>query len=142
LGFEKFGRFGYVSQTKIAPFVSYLEKNQIMATKCKKCGSLYFPPRADCPKCRHSEIAWVPIDGKGRLVTFTEVYFAPPAFQDSTPYLLGLAELEGGLRVFAPIGNMADRKDLKPGLELLLRSKQAGEGVYYQLEPESTNRDA
>ena len=134
MGFEKFGRFGYVSQTKISPFVSYLEKNQIMGTRCKKCATLSFPPRADCPKCRGGEIAWVPVDGRGRLVTFTEVYFAPPAFQDSTPYLLGLAELEGGLRVFAPMSNEIDRKDLKPGLELVLKTKQAGEGVFYQLE--------
>jgi len=135
LGFEKFGRFGYVSQTKIAPLVSYLEKNQIMATRCKECGTLYFPPRADCPKCRGSEITWVPIEGKGKLVTFTEVYFAPPAFQEATPYLLGLAELDDGLRVFAPISSEVDRRDLKPGLELVLRPKQAGEGVFYQLEP-------
>jgi uncharacterized OB-fold protein len=79
-------------------------------------------------------MAWVPIKGKGRLVTFTEVYFAPPAFQDATPYLLGLAELDGGLRVFAPISGEINRKELKPGLELELKTKQAGEGVFYQLE--------
>ena len=67
-------------------------------------------------------------------MTFTEVYFAPPAFQDSTPYLLGLAELEGGVRVFAPMSNEIDRKNLKPGLELVLKTKKAGEGVFYQLE--------
>jgi hypothetical protein len=49
--------------------------------------------------------------------------------------LLGLAELDDGLRVFAPISSEVVRKDLKPGLELVLRSKQAGEGVFYQLEP-------
>ena len=134
MGFEKFGRFGYVSQTKIAPLVFYLEKNQIMGTQCKKCETLYFPPRADCPKCRVSEIAWVPIEGKGKLVTFTEVFFAPPAFQEATPYLLGLAELDDGLRVFAPISRELDREDLKPGLDLVLRAKQVGEGVFYQLE--------
>ena len=134
MGFEKFGRFGYVSQTKVSPLVSYLEKNQIMGTRCKECGTLYFPPRADCSKCRGSEVAWVPIDTSGKLVTFTEVFFAPPSFQDSAPYLLGLAELEDGVRVFAPISNEIDRKALKPGLELALKPKQAGEGVYYQLE--------
>ena len=134
MGFEKFGRFGYVSQTKISPLVSYLEKNQIMGTRCKDCGTLSFPPRADCPKCRGNQIAWIPIDRKAKLVTFTEVYFAPPAFQDSTPYLLGVAELEAGVRVFAPISNEIERKDLKPGLELVLNTKQAGEGVFYQLE--------
>src|SRR5207245_9207845 len=85
-------------------------------------------------KCRGSEIAWVPIEGKGKLVTFTEVYFAPPAFQDAIPYLLGLAELDDGLRVFAPISSEVERKDLRPGLELVLRAKHAAEAVFYQLE--------
>jgi uncharacterized OB-fold protein len=88
----------------------------------------------DCPKCRASSVEWVPIDGNARLVTFTEVYFAPPAFQQGTPYLLGVAELADGLRVFAPISSEIDMKELKPGTSLVLRPKKAGESVYYQLE--------
>lgn len=77
---------------------------------------------------------WVPMEAKAKLVTFTEVYFGPPAFEKSTPYLLGLAEFENGLRVFAPIGRSVDRKSLKPDVELVLKPVQAGEGVFYQLE--------
>src|SRR5207245_6045109 len=103
-----------------------------MATRCKECGTLYFPPRADCPKCRGSEGAWVPIEGKGKLVTFTEVYFPPPVFQDSTPYLLGLAELEDGRRGFAPINNSVEHQDLKPRLDLVLISQYSGEELCFQ----------
>ena len=134
MGFEKFGPVGYVSQAKVIPMISYLEKGQIVATRCKECGTLYFPPRADCPECRGSGVDWVPIDGNAKLVTFTEVYFAPPAFQQGTPYLLGVAELADGLRVFAPISSGIDRRELKPGTSLVLRPKKAGESVYYQLE--------
>ena len=77
---------------------------------------------------------WVPIENHARLITFTEVSFAPPRFQKETPYLLGLAELEKGFRVFAPIGRDVNRKELKPGLKLALRPVRAGEGVYYVLE--------
>ncbi len=134
MGFEKFGQVGYVSQTKVASMISYLEKGQIVATRCKTCGAVYFPPRTDCPECRGSSVDWVPIDGNTKLVTFTEVYFAPPAFQQRTPYLLGVAELADSLRVFAPISSEIDRKELKPGTSLILRPKKAGESVYYQLE--------
>jgi uncharacterized OB-fold protein len=133
LGFEKFGQSGYLSQTKVTPLISYLEKGVVAATRCKNCGKLYFPPRADCPDCRKSEIEWVPMNGKAKLVTFTEVYFGPPAFEQMTPYLLGLAELDNGLRVFAPISRNIDLKELKPGLEIILKPKQAGEGVFYEL---------
>src|SRR5712691_8778591 len=112
MGFEKFGRFGYVSQTKINPLLSYLEKGQIAATRCKKCGRTYFPPRAECLDDRQSTVEWVVLDGKTSLITFTKVFFAPPAFQPETPYLLGLAELSNGLRIFAPISPYLD--SMKP----------------------------
>lgn len=134
LGFEKFGQTGYLSQTKVIPLVAYLEKGVVAGTRCKNCGRLYFPPRADCLDCRKSEVDWVPIEGKAKLVTFTEVYFGPPAFEHSTPYLLGLAEFDNGLRVFAPISRDLDGKDLKPELELVLKPRKLGEGVFYQLE--------
>ncbi len=103
-----------MSQTKVTPLISYLEKGVVVGTRCKNCRKLYY--------------------GKAKLITFTQVYFAPPAFEQSTPYILGLAELDHGLRVFAPISRDIDLKELKPDLELVLKPKQAGEGVFYQLE--------
>ena len=135
MGFEKFGKFGYVSQTKILPMLALLEKNKIPATKCGKCETVSFPPRADCPKCRSNAAEWITIDGSAKLVTFTQVYFAPPQFQQNTPYMLGVAELSNGLRVFAPISSEVDGSSLKPGLNLVLRPVQAGGGLYYQLGP-------
>jgi uncharacterized OB-fold protein len=134
LGFEKFGQSPYISQTKVTPLISYLEKGVVAGTRCKKCGRLYFPPRADCLDCRKSEVEWVPIQGKAKLVTFTRVYFGPPAFEQSTPYLLGLAEFDNGLRVFAPISHDLDPGELKTDLELVLKPRHSGEGVFYQLE--------
>jgi len=134
VGFEKFGQSAYISQTKVTPLISYLEKGVIVGTRCKKCGKMYFPPRADCVDCRTSEVEWVPIEGRARLITFTEVYFGPPAFEQSTPYVLGLAEFDNGLRVFAPISRNLDREQLKMDLELVLKPRHSGEGVFYQLE--------
>ena len=134
MGFEKFGQSGYVSQAKVTPLISFLEKGVVSGTRCKKCGRFYFPPRADCLNCRSSEVEWVPIVGRSKLVTYTQVFFGPPAFEQSTPYLLGLAEFDSGPRVFAPISRDLDPKVLRPGLELVLKSRHSGEGVYYQLE--------
>ena len=77
---------------------------------------------------------WVPLNGRCALITFTEVHFAPPQFQQETPYLLGLAELEEGPRVFAPIDQSIDRTAMKQGVLMILRVKRAGEGVYYELQ--------
>jgi uncharacterized OB-fold protein len=77
----------------------------------------------------------VVLDGKANLVTFTEVFFAPPAFQPETPYLLGLAEMSDGLRVFAPISPSVERERLKPGLGLSLKvAKGSRDNLFYWLE--------
>src|SRR2546428_8570617 len=110
MGFEKFGKSGYVSQTKISSMLAYLEKNQLPATVCQKCKRTWFPPRADCPNCKSMITDWTTIDGTCRLITFTEVHFAPPQFQPDTPYLLGVAELNGGFSVLAP-RNRRNRPD-------------------------------
>ena len=135
MGFEKFGKFGYVSQTKVASIISFLEKDQLPATCCRKCKTLHFPPRADCQHCRSNSLDWVPLEGNCTLVTFTEVHFAPPQFQAEAPYVLGLAELNESLRVFAPVDPKLDRKMLKSGMKLVLRvTHGAGDSLFYQLE--------
>jgi len=78
---------------------------------------------------------WVVLDGKSKLITFTKVFFAPPAFQPETPYLLGLAELADGHRVFAPISPSVAEESLKPGIELSLTvAKGSHDNLYYWLE--------
>ncbi len=135
MGFEKFGKFGYVSQTKVEPLLSFLDKNQVPGTRCKKCRTLHFPPRADCQRCHNNSIDWVELNGACTLVTYTEVHFAPPQFQADAPYLLGLAELKEGPRVFAPIDGSIDRNRLRPGLSMALRVvKRVGDGTFYQLD--------
>ena len=139
MGFEMFGKHGYVSQAKVAPIVDYLKKGELAGTKCLECGALYFPPKADCPKCRSTKFDWVPLDQNCKLITFTEVFFAPPEFQKDTPYLLGLAELEKGPRVFAPIDQGFDRQYLKPGALLELHPVTNENRAFYRLEKRKKN---
>ena len=51
MGFEKFGQISFTSQTKAGEFVEYLEKGELRGTKCRSCGRVFFPPRADCSFC-------------------------------------------------------------------------------------------
>ncbi len=138
MGFENFGKHGFVSHAKVAPIVDYLKKGELEGTKCQECNTLYFPPRADCPKCKSTKFDWVPLKQDCKLITFTELFFAPPEFQKETPYLLGLAELEDGPRVFAPFDSNIGREFLKIGALLALRPATDGNGIFYQLEKRET----
>jgi len=120
MGFEQFGFVSYVSQAKIGKFTEYLKNNRLMGTKCKKCGKVYFPPRGDCTSCFGEEIEWIEMKGEGKLVTYTEVNFAPTGFQDDVPYILALGQLNSGHYVFARFAKDVQMEQVKSGMAIQL----------------------
>ena len=91
--FEEFGIVHHTKDTKIPEFLKYLEDGKVMATRCKDCGLLYFPPKADCPKCFGNKVEWVEIKKPGKLLTYTVVNYGPAGFENRTPYVIGVAAL-------------------------------------------------
>ena len=114
--FEKFGKVGFVSETKAADFVNYLEQGKLMVTRCKKCGTVFSPPKMDCSECLSSEVEWVEVKGKGKLISYTILQFAPTGFEDDLPYTLGLVEFNGGLRIFGRLSKDIPPEELRVGL--------------------------
>ena len=100
MGFANFGVVSFTDQAKVADFVTYLEQGKVMATRCKKCGHEYFPPRADCPDCIGSEVEWFAIEDAGKLATYTTVNYGPSGFENDAPYTLAIVDFPSGLRVF------------------------------------------
>lgn len=96
MGFEKFGIVTFAPFTKVSAFVDKLKEGKIEGTKCKKCQTQYFPPKADCPKCLVSDMDWVPVSGKGKLLTYITIHAAPTGFEGKAPYTIGVIELDSG----------------------------------------------
>ncbi len=128
MSFEKFGKIGYISETKVADFVKYLEKGKIMATRCRKCGQLYFPPRADCPNDLSTDMTWEELSGKCKLLTYTTAYFAPTSFQEDLPYTLALARCEEGVNVYARLNKDIGENEAHIGMDLKLSPLQLPNG--------------
>ncbi|MFQ5758810.1 MAG: Zn-ribbon domain-containing OB-fold protein [Candidatus Bathyarchaeia archaeon] len=131
MSFEEFGEISYTTETKVADFVNRLEKGEIAATKCKRCGRLYFPPRADCADCLSRDMEWIPLSGRGKLITYTIAYFAPVGFE--APYTLALAELDEGARVFTRISKEVKKVKIDMNLRLV-PVKLANERITYELK--------
>jgi uncharacterized OB-fold protein len=115
MGFEKFGVVSHMKESRAEDFVMHLEEGKVMATKCKKCESIYFPPQVDCPKCLISDVSWVEIKGEGELITYSVVNYGPEGFEDEAPYIVGVARF-GGIKIFAGIGRNIKEKDVKVGM--------------------------
>ena len=134
MSFENFGIVSFTAETKASDFVSYLEKGKVMATRCRKCGTNYFPPRLDCSKCLGSDVEWFEIKENGKLVTYTVVNYGPTGFESDAPYTLAIADFNG-VRVFGRLNKSIKESDIKPGMSLrVLSVKLPGDRIGYEFQ--------
>ena len=134
MSFENFGVVSFTTETKASDFVDYLEKGKVMATRCRRCGSNYFPPRMDCPKCVGSDVEWFEIKGNGRLVTYTVVNYGPTGFEEDAPYTLAIADFDG-VRVFGRLSKSLKESDIEPGMGVkVLPAKLPGGRIGYEFQ--------
>ena len=135
MGFEKFGVVSFTSDAKVAPLVDYLEKGKVMMTKCQQCGKAFFPPKADCPRCVSSNVEWLEISSIGTLLTFTVVNYGPSGFENDTPYTLGIAEFEEGVKVLGRVSKAISPEEIKVGMRVKLTPvKLANEQIIYEMQ--------
>jgi hypothetical protein len=104
-----------------------LKEGKVYATKCKKCGKLYFPPAADCPECLTSDMEWVQLSDEAEIETFTYVVIRPTSFSQSKPYTVAIGRLEEGVRVLAWLTGFK-LSEIKVGLKVKLVAKITPEG--------------
>ena len=133
MGFEKFGVISLTKEAKSTDFVTYLEQGKVMATKCRKCGALHFPPKMDCPKCFGSEVDWVEVSGAGKLLTYSIVNYGPAGFENDAPYTLAVAEFANGVRIFSRVSKDIKEADIKVGMDVrVVPVKLPGDRIAYE----------
>jgi len=115
--FKKFGTVSFTSITKTNDFIGYLEDGKVMGTQCKDCGIIFFPPRADCYQCLSGNMEWLEVSGKGRLVTFSKLEYAPVGFEEDVPYLIALLDY-GNYKIFGRISKDLPEEEIKLGMEM------------------------
>ena len=125
--FKKFGTVSFTSITKVNDFIGYLEDGKVMGTRCKECGLFFFPPRADCHQCLSSDMEWSEVSGKGKLVTYSKLEFAPIGFGDDLPYAIAVLDY-GEYKVFGRISSDVPEGDIKVGMEMTTRANTLPNG--------------
>ena len=85
------------------PFYEALADGRLLTTRCRRCAGLTFPPKAICPHCWSEELDLEQIAPTGVLRSFTEVWAAPAPFAGDVPYVLGIVDLDAGVRCAARV---------------------------------------
>ena len=92
----------------------------LKGTKCTNCGTIYFPRRDFCPKCRRAGIGKIEeyaIERKGEVYSFSIVYDAPAANNLIKPYAVVLVKTDDGVMVTGQLVDV-NLDDVKIGLRV------------------------
>lgn len=85
-------------------FWEAVDEGRLVVQECTSCGSHYLPPRYRCPRCGSLQLRWRDHHGRGRLVSATVVQRgASDYFKERVPYVVAIAELDGGARLMANV---------------------------------------
>jgi uncharacterized protein len=115
--FGKFGTVSFTKTTRVNDFIDYLESGKVMYTHCKTCGADFFPPRADCAGCLSSDMEWREVSGTGKLVSYSQLKYAPVGFDGDLPYSIAMLDY-GDYQVFGRLDSSLDVDEVKVGMEM------------------------
>ena len=118
--------------SRIKKFWDLIKSGEIHTTQCKSCGTLLFPPVADCPECKSSDMEWVKLDGRGEIEAFTHVIARPASFQHVEPYTIAIGRLVDGIKVLAWLRE-AEISETEVGMKVRLKvgTTSEDEPVYW-----------
>ena len=115
--FSKFGTVSFTSTTRVNDFIDKMEQGRVSGTRCKDCGLVFFPPRSDCYQCLSSNMEWFEVSGKGKLITYSKLEYAPVGFENDLPYSIALLDY-GEYKVFGRIDAGLQDDEIKVGMEM------------------------
>jgi len=115
--FKKFGTVSFTSTTRVNDFIDHLEQGKVMGTRCKSCRLVFFPPRADCYQCLSSDMEWFEVSGKGKLVSYSRLQYAPSGFEADLPYRIAVLDY-GDYKIFGRIANELPEEEIQLGMEM------------------------
>ena len=113
---ERFVVEGLVEQTSAGP--------RLIGSRCRGCGTFYFPQKASCPNpaCTDKAPVAALLPDQGTLYSYTlQRYQPPPLFRMDgwEPYLLGLVDLGEGLQVMGMLTGVKEQ-EVRIGMTLQL----------------------
>jgi uncharacterized protein len=86
------------------PFWRAADEGVFLLQRCPDCGKTQYHYRALCSHCWSDRIEDLPSSGRGKVWTYSVVYRNSTAgYQEKVPYVVGLVELEGGVKVISNI---------------------------------------
>lgn len=114
---------------------------RLEATRCSGCHTTHFPPRSRCHRCGAEDLKPTRLSGRGRIVSFTQVFQPARGFRDASGSLTALLQLQEGLLLIAQLtdadpGSIAVGQEVEMVVRRLRADQDQGLIVYgYKFRP-------
>jgi uncharacterized OB-fold protein len=103
-----------------APLIEGWRRGELMLQHCNQCHEVIFFPRHMCPQCWSIEIEWKRSSGRGKIVSYSQVYSQVAApFAAEAPTLLAEIALDDGGAMLARVIS-SDPAAIKSGMRVEL----------------------
>jgi uncharacterized OB-fold protein len=99
-----------------------LEQGELATTWCDGCERPQFPPRERCVRCGGS-VGWRALSREGTVYAFTR---QERGWRFTAPDVIGMVELEDGVRIFGLFEDGFDRLAIGAPVEVVIRPDDAG----------------
>ncbi|HYG91743.1 MAG TPA: Zn-ribbon domain-containing OB-fold protein [Azospirillum sp.] len=86
------------------PFWTAAAEGHFVVQRCTVCGHLRFPPGPACTRCLSPDMEWVPLSGRGTVLShlvFHQAY--SKAWAAEVPYSVVMVQLDEGPRLFSDV---------------------------------------
>ena len=117
------------------PFWDGAKKKKLMLQYDPVSRRYQFWPRSCSVRTGKRNLKWQQVSGKGTLYSFTETHVPTAGFEGKTPYLIGLVELDEGVRIIANLVNVTIDQ-IEIGMKMKVAWEELSDDInYFAFEP-------
>ncbi len=117
------------------PFWDAAREHRLVVQYDPEAGAWQFYPRAISVHTSRQNLEWREVSGAGTLYSWTLTVVPPPGFRDRAPYLIGVVELDEGVRMMAPLSGL-EAAQVKIGMRLRVCWQDLSDDItYFAFEP-------
>ena len=111
------------------------KKSKLMLQWDPTAKKYQFWPRANSVRTGKRNLQWKATSGKGELYSFTITHVPTPGFEARAPYVIGMIELDEGVRIIANLINIKI-DDVEIGMRMKVAWEKLSDDItYFAFEP-------
>ena len=111
------------------------KKGELMLQWDPTAKKYQFWPRANSVRTGKRNLQWKATSGKGELYSFTITHVPTPGFEARAPYVIGMIELDEGVRIIANLINIKI-DDVEIGMRMKVAWEKLSDDItYFAFEP-------